>query len=239
MIDSLENKKILVVEDDDSFNLWISIVLKRIGILEYKRVKTVESALQLLDSELPDLIISDVFLEGKLTGVDLLKRSYRHSIPTIVITSSKSIDLYREVQQIEKVIYLEKPFQPLTLISSIERLILEGHSEANAEKLKSPAIFVKLANNKNTKVYFSDIVYLESDGNYTYMYTMDKKIALKKSMSKVLGELDDNFIQCHRTFCVNKSYIASWSTKEVKVLNSDIPIGRSFLKLFERELKNQ
>lgn len=239
MTNSLQKKKILVVEDDDSFNLWIGIVLNRLGIDEYKRVRSVEEAIQLLDIELPDLIISDIFLEGKLTGVDLLKRSFKHSIPTIVTTSSTSVELYREIQQIESVVYLVKPFQPLTLIAAIEGLMMGGLNDAKADKLKSPSIFVKLANNKNTKVYLSDIIFLESDGNYTYIHTKDKKMALKKSMAKVLNDLDESFIQCHRTFCVNKIYINSWSTKEVNVGDINIPIGRSFLKLFERELKSQ
>lgn len=239
MTDSLQKKKILVIEDDDAFNLWIGIVLKRLGIEEYKRVREVEDALKLLDNELPDLIISDIFLEGKLTGVDLLKKSYKHSIPTIITTSSTSEELYREIQQIENVIYLVKPFQPLTLIASIESLMFGGFNDAKVDKLRAPSIFVKLANNKNTKVYLSDIVFLESDGNYTYIHTKDKKMALKKSMAKVLSELDESFIQCHRTFCVNKIHINSWSTREVRVGDRDIPIGRSFLKLLERELRDQ
>ena len=230
---SLYQKKILLVEDDDIFDLWIGIVLNRLDITDYQRVKTVEEALIALENDTPDLIISDIYLEGKLTGVDFLKKIQQFSVPIIVITSSTSIELYREVQLIENVIYLVKPFQPLTLIAAIENLL---HSDKQyASKLKEPFIFIKMADNKNTKVFMSDIIYLESDRNYTYIYTIQRKFVLIKTLSKVLEELDKRFIRCHRTYAVNKQHIVSWSAIQIQLEKTIIPIGRSY----QKEIKNE
>ncbi len=93
-----------------------------------------------------------------------------------------------------------------------------------------------MSSNKHIKVYLSDLAYLQSDGNYTYLYTAERKIAQKKSLTKVLSELDNRFIRCHRTYAVNKYHVISWSSTEIKLMNNDIPLGRSYQKLFEYEM---
>ena len=236
----LNQIKILIIEDDDSFNLWISLVMTRLEITNFHQVATAEEALLYLEDQSPDLIICDIYLEGQLTGIDFLKKIQILSIPIIIMTSSTSISLYREVQMIERVVYLVKPFQPITFIAAIESVLRGVNSFSNSMKLKEPSLLVRLSNNKNTKIYFSDIIYLESDGNYTYLFTQEKKIALKKSLIRTMAELDSRFIRCHKTYGVNRSYVLSWSSMQIELRPigmPSLPIGRSYQKTFESEMK--
>ncbi|MFY7828397.1 MAG: LytR/AlgR family response regulator transcription factor [Flectobacillus sp.] len=228
----LSNKKILIIEDDEAFDMWISLVLSKLEIIDLHSVSLAEEALVYLEHNRPDLIICDIFLEGNLTGLDFLRKIQHFSIPIIVVTSSNSLSLYREVELVENVIYMVKPFQPVTFIAAIERLLLTK----NLPGLEESFIFVKTHNNKHVKLYLKDILYLESDGNYTYIYTHEKKLALLKSISKLLEELDKRFVRCHKTYAVNKQHIISRTSTQIELFNTSIPIGRSYQKDFEHEI---
>ncbi|MDI9862661.1 response regulator transcription factor [Flectobacillus roseus] len=226
----LSQKKLLVIEDDDAFDMWIGLVLTQLEIIDFHRVRLAEDALIYLENNCPDLIICDIFLEGELTGIDFLKKIQHFSIPIIVVTSSTSLLVYREVQRVENVIYMVKPFQPITFIAAIERLLLP-----NGQFFNEPFIFVRVQN-KQLKIFFKDILYLESDGNYTYIHTREKKLALLKSISKLLDELDKRFVRCHKTYAVNKQHIIAKTTTQIEIAKTYLPIGRSYQKILESEI---
>jgi two-component system, LytTR family, response regulator LytT len=235
----LTQKKILIVEDDPIYTIWLKMVLEDYGITQIVCETNVKQAIEVYQSNPPDLLICDVFLEGKLTGIDLLKQLQAYQIPIIVITNSRDKALYDNVKKVQYVNYLVKPFQPLSLISVIENVFHEIDSSKNS-KLKESYILVKNFENVNVKMYLSDIIYLESDKNYTYIYSSDKKVALKKSLVSLLPDLDNNFIRIHKSFIVNKIYVNGWNSQTVTLSNgSSITIGRTYFKDFASEMENR
>ena len=80
--------RILIVEDEpltafDNENL--------IGDAGYEVVATIDryaTAIDLLDREQVDLILSDVRLTGQRTGIDLAREAQRRSIPVLFVTGA-------------------------------------------------------------------------------------------------------------------------------------------------------
>ena len=77
---------------------------------------------------------------------------------------------------------------------------------------------------------FTDILYCESHQHYIEINTKDNKVTIKKKISDLEKELDENlFIRTHRSYIVNISY-----TKEIKknsiLLKNDIEIPVSKMK---------
>ncbi|MES2520868.1 MAG: LytTR family transcriptional regulator DNA-binding domain-containing protein [Bacteroidota bacterium] len=66
------------------------------------------------------------------------------------------------------------------------------------------------------KIPYSDILYLQSNSNYTLIHLQDGtvKISTKTLLFHVKNTLNDNFIRIHRTFCVNKSHVENYDKKE-------------------------
>lgn len=233
----LSNKKVLLAEDDPIYSIWIKMVLEEIGINNILYAVNVKKAIEEYQTNLPDLIICDIFLEGKQTGIDLIKELQSYQIPIIVMTNSIDKALYAEVKKVQHVNYLVKPFQPLSLISIIENIFNELESSKNS-KLKEPYIAIKNHENVYVKVYLNDILYLEADKNYTYLYTLGKKIALKRTLLSLISDLNTQFIRIHKSFIVNKIHVTSWNSETVTLTNqSNIPIGRKFLNDFLKEIE--
>ena len=180
-----------------------------------------------------------MFLEGKQTGIDLMRQLQSYQIPIIVITNSMDKSLYAEVKKVQHVNQLIKPFQPLSLISIIENIFHELESSKKSI-LKEPYIAIKNHKNIYVKVYLNDILYLEADKNYTYLYTLGKKNALKRTLLSLINDLNTQFIRIHKSFIVNKIHVISWSSETITLTNQlNIPIGRKFLNDFLKEIEKQ
>jgi DNA-binding LytR/AlgR family response regulator len=57
-------------------------------------------------------------------------------------------------------------------------------------------------NQQVLKIHLADIVYVEAEGNYTFIHTIQHKVyARKKPLKNLKEELDEKFIQ------INKSHL--------------------------------
>ncbi|MFK7810451.1 MAG: LytR/AlgR family response regulator transcription factor [Saprospiraceae bacterium] len=229
--------KILIIEDDMSFALELEMMLaKDYDVLPI--AKSVEKAMTIFNNEKVDLIISDVFLEGEATGVDLIKQIKTTDIPIIMMTFSKDEALYSKAKCKNLVGYLVKPFDKLTLISTMDRekkkkkkakesIDSVGASEG---QIYSDSFFIR-TNKQLVKVFVKDINWIQSDGNYCLVVTNSRKYAIKLSLTKLLKKLPaGDFIQAHKRYIVQLGAITQIDTSASKLYVEEeiIPIGRKY-----------
>ncbi len=122
-----EGAKILVVEDTEFFRTYLTDLLTEAGF----RVTTVKDgmeALERLDAERPDLVVTDLLMP-RVNGFELCQkiksRPATAALPVIMITEVYTKKHYQaEAQQEHKADdFLTKPFQPEDLLARIRRLI--------------------------------------------------------------------------------------------------------------------
>ena len=121
----------LVVEDDPDGNELITTILERYGA-RVTSVGTAADALDALDAEPPDILVSDIGLPD-LDGIELIKmvrtRPYAQTMPAIALTA------YASRQDAAKAIaagfdaHVAKPVQPGTLGTTVARLIASGRGK--------------------------------------------------------------------------------------------------------------
>jgi signal transduction histidine kinase/DNA-binding response OmpR family regulator len=124
----------LVVEDDPDGNELITTILERYGA-RVTSVGTATAALDALDAERPDILVSDIGLPDH-DGIELIKmvrtRVFAKSMPAIALTA------YASRQDAAKAIaagfdaHVAKPVQPATLGTTVARLIANGRAKATA-----------------------------------------------------------------------------------------------------------
>jgi len=117
--------RILIVEDDNANRAGLVQLLRGAGY-EAISAATFEQGRQLLIAENPDLLITDLRLEG-FNGLQLIITQL-HPVPAIVITGFVDRTLETEAKRLGAD-YLVKPFSPLALLTLI------------AEKLKPKMMF--------------------------------------------------------------------------------------------------
>jgi len=116
---------VLVVDDEPNVGAGLRRVLSQAGYLVHV-VCDGRSALTLLESESPDLVILDLLMPG-LGGVETCKAIRkipgRENTPVLVLTGSQDQDLFGEVLSSGADDYLRKPVQTEELLLRVGSLI--------------------------------------------------------------------------------------------------------------------
>ena len=105
-------RRVLVVDDEENIRLVLKTLLKRHGY-EVETADGGESALALVDSFGPDVILTDVRMP-KMGGLDLLAtlKAKQNPATVIVMSAYGSVDLALEAMKAGAYDYVGKPFKP-------------------------------------------------------------------------------------------------------------------------------
>ncbi|MEQ9265537.1 MAG: LytTR family DNA-binding domain-containing protein [Balneolaceae bacterium] len=186
-------------------------------------------AFQALRNTKVDILFLDIQMP-KLTGIEFL-RTLKNP-PKVIFTTA-----YREYAlegfELDVIDYLLKPISFDRFLKAVDKIFdslsPRSHLPApNEIKDEQCHIFV-ISDKRNVKVCLNDIVYIESKRDYILIKTKDKEVETYQTISYMEEHLpDNNFLRVHRSFIINMSLIDSWSNNEVELLDSKIPIGRTF-----------
>src|SRR6266571_4049625 len=125
--------KVLVVDDEVTMVQMVSEMLRAEGH-EVIPCTNGNSALEAIESQAPELVVTDLNLEKSRTqGLDILQKARTLSPPAIVIviTAFGSIETAVEAMKKGAYDYLEKPFKLEELKHCVERAL--SYSEAVSE----------------------------------------------------------------------------------------------------------
>lgn len=130
--------RILVVEDEPSIQELISVTLTRTGH-DPLRAPDAETALRLLQAELPDLVLLDWMLPGQ-SGIDLARRlrsdERTRGVPIIMLTARG--DEQSKVTGLETGAddYVTKPFSPRELAARIKAVLRRQKPQATEDPVE-------------------------------------------------------------------------------------------------------
>ncbi|WP_167606894.1 LytR/AlgR family response regulator transcription factor [Maribellus sediminis] len=190
-------------------------------------------ALQELRNNSIDLMFMDIQMP-QITGIEFLKTL--KNPPKVILTTA-----YRQYAidgfELDVVDYLLKPitferflkavnkYYELSTDESMSNGSVVMHNHSNGEEA---FIYVK-ENKKVLKVHLNDILYLEGLSEYVQIYTENKKIVTKNSMTNMASKLPDTeFMRIHKSYIVSMSKIQAFTTSSVEIPGKQLPIGRSY-----------
>lgn len=232
--------KILIVEDEALYADQLEMLCEQ---LEYEVVATCEDAFSALDAfhhHQPDLLLSDINLVGKTDGIQLAERlnKYRR-IPTIFVTSLQDNETFVRAQAQLPIAFIVKPFNQLQLQRSIELAVAQlaasdqptdDFSDFTDHDLQLVDSFFIKVRNKLEKVRLEDIVYVEADGRYSMIHTIQaRKFAVRIPLGELEAKLsEDQFLRSHRSYLANVNWLESVDIGEmtIKVKNAEIPLSK-------------
>jgi DNA-binding LytR/AlgR family response regulator len=97
----------------------------------------------------------------------------------------------------------------------------------NTGESKTDYIFVR-KDRKQIKVFFDDILYIESIKDYIKIITHDDNLLIKGSLKSFIEALDDRFFRTHRSYIVNLDKITAYTKQDIEIGKLEIPIGDSY-----------
>ncbi|HZI26346.1 MAG TPA: response regulator [Chryseolinea sp.] len=194
-------------------------------------------ALELIRREKPDVVFLDIEMP-EINGFQLLEQFKEISFSVIFVTAYDEFAL--KAFRFSALDYLLKPVDTFDLVSAVSKLERQQRLDfRQLDLLKSQYVFgqfpQKLAVPYQGSIIFvelKDIVYCESDSNYTKLIlTNGKHHLLSKTLREVQEFLEGrNFLRVHRQYMVNLDHIRMYKKGEGNYLvmsNEDsIPVGR-------------
>lgn len=233
----MKKTSILIVEDEPIIAADLEDRLTDLGYQVMANVDSGEAALLKINSQVPDLILMDVNLAGKLDGIKtaLLLRE-KTNAPLIFLTSNSDEATFSRARQAQPQAFLSKPFRGRDLVHAIElaigrvssdplppSLAKEGSVQATQDRL-----FIKVKD-RLVRLMFSDILYLEADDYYCKVYTRDREYLATRTLKKISAQLpaDAPFFRCHRSYIVNLNQITEIGELYIFLDKHQVPLSRS------------
>lgn len=230
--------KCLIVDDEP---LAINVLKKHLSNFNelelWGTCQNAEEAAQLLKGSEVQLMFLDINMPGT-NGIAFIKSL--ENPPGIVLTTA-----YREYAvegfDLEVIDYLVKPIAFPRFKKTVEKassLLLQLQQKKATEKGTSPDadnfIFVK-ADKRNVKVYFSDILYIESLKDYIKINTIEECLIVHFNLTGFTNLLPkDSFLRIHRSYTISLDKIKSLEGNTIHLNEKTLPIGR----IYQKEVKN-
>lgn len=231
---------ILIVEDDFSFALELEMLVEDLGYEVAAILDNAVEALELIYNNPPDLILMDIKIKGKISGIEIAENIAHLNIPTLFITSfNQPTHAVRAKNTNSFIGYMVKPIDKKKLVSHIELAMRTiGLAKLKEDKtiisypFKENLFFKK--NGIYKKINIQDICYITADGNTTYTKTADELYSLSYPLNELEVILMPHaFMRIHRSYLVNLKKIDYLDTNQNQIIigKEQLPISRTKKRL--------
>jgi len=238
------NLKCIVIDDEPLALMQMQNYVARVPFLEL--VESFDNAVEARDflgtDNSVDLIFVDINMP-ELSGIDFVRGL--ESAPMVVFTTAYS-EYAVESFKLDAIDYLLKPFS----FESFERAAKKAQSIAqllalrdstNSDSLplgeqsaEKECISIR-ADHKTSLVRYSNIVYIESAGEYVRLHLADGghlvTLFRLKNMESALPS--ERFVRVHRSFIVNLEHVTGYTKGQVFLTGDEYaPIGENYRDSF-------
>lgn len=108
----VNNRKVLIVEDDLVLNLLYESYLERLGFDTEGELVYGKTAIEAAKNLEPDLIIMDISLDGDIDGIEAMVEIRKFSdVPVIYLTGNSDPYHVKRAKETDYIDYLTKPIQ--------------------------------------------------------------------------------------------------------------------------------
>ncbi len=114
------NKKILIVEDEFIVANDLSLMLRRAGYTVCGIADSVPEARDIISREKPDLVLLDIQLKGRLTGIDLAQELREQQIAFVFLSALSSQSVLESAKATQPYGFLVKPFREKDILVTLD-----------------------------------------------------------------------------------------------------------------------
>jgi DNA-binding NtrC family response regulator len=112
--------KILIVEDEFIVANDLRLTLQQAGYKVIGVAASHEEAVEKINKESPDLVLLDIQLQGKLTGIHLARKLKTDNVAFVYLSAYSSQKVLEEAKTTEPYGFLVKPFRENDLLATLE-----------------------------------------------------------------------------------------------------------------------
>ena len=239
------NLNCIVIDDEPLAVRQMESYISKVPFL--KRLASFDNAIDaknwLTEGNEVDIIFVDINMP-ELSGVEFVRELESYHL--VIFTTAYS-EYAVEGFKLDAIDYLLKPFS----FATFERAVNKAHSVAELLTLRNSAnseeqlpiseqssdkecISIR-ADHKTTLVRYSNIIYLESAGEYIRLHLADgTKLVTLFRMKNMESELPaERFMRVHRSYIINIEHVTGYTKSRIFLTGDDyVPIGENYKESF-------
>lgn len=194
--------------------------------------------LNFLKNNKVDVIFLDINMPV-LDGINFIKSL--ENPPLLIITSAYS-QFAIETYELDVLDYLVKPIEFPRLMKALNKISkrLDNTNSNIAEtNPESPFIFVKIDKKRMKKIFFNEILVIESLKDYLKINTLTGKYIIHSTLSDFTDLLPErNFLRIHRSYTIAIDKIDAVEGNSIEIEGLRYVIGRSYIDHVKQRILN-
>lgn len=226
--------KCYIIDDQEPACQLIEEYISKIPQLEIVGISHEPlEALNKIQQQQVDLLFLDINMPV-INGIQFLK-ALKHQ-PTTIFTTAYS-EYALQAFDLKVVDYLVKPIPFERFVIAVQRVFDNKISVIQEQTINENDIpetqfsdfsFFKTNQNKLEKINFSEVIFIESHGEYVRFHT-NKKISVSRVSLNRLEEIfpKNNFFRVHRSFIINIDKIEAIDGNLIEIETYKIPISKN------------
>ncbi|ADB36888.1 LytR/AlgR family response regulator transcription factor [Spirosoma linguale] len=192
-------------------------------------------AINFLHRQPIDLLFLDINMP-QMNGLQMLE-TLTHP-PRVILTTAHS-EFALESYNYNVVDYLLKPIEFARFLKAVDKVVVtQSDEETQPLSLLTPAgaSFVIKVDGDWVRLAYSDLLYVQSWGNYVKLFTTNQIYVTALTMTELEQRLPaEQFIRIHKSYLVALHSIKRLSGNEVFISETSLPIGSTYRReLVER-----
>lgn len=210
---------VIIIEDEYPARLRLENMLgqHKENIKLIGQADTGKAAIEMTNLLRPDVLFLDIHLPDMI-GFEVLQKLDYH--PMVIFTTAYA-EYAVQAFEVFSVDYLVKPFDDLRFKKAIDKISQFQHVVPVPDYAKMATLFFEAqrkpkqtslavkSGNKILLIDYEDITHLKADDKYVTVSTATNKTYLcEKSLGTLEESLPDQFIRVHRSYIINKTWIA-------------------------------
>ncbi len=231
----------LIIDDEP---LAINVIKNYLEPIEnFEVVNTFSNpieGLNYLKNNKVDVVFLDINMPV-LDGINFIKSL--DNAPILIITSAYS-QFAIETYELDVLDYLVKPIEFPRLMKTLNKISKRlnnttGNNLQENSNSESPFIFVKIDKKRMKKIFFNEILVIESLKDYLKINTLTGKYIIHSTLSDFTDLLPErNFLRIHRSYTIAIDKIDAVEGNSIEIEGLRYVIGRSYIDHVKQRILN-
>ena len=169
-----------------------------------------------------DIFFSDIEIDknSHVSGIDICKELRNAGYTGLIIFLTAFKEYVFDGYDVQAFNYLIKPINQTSIDNCMNKYIT----------LYSNDFYYHHKGNEIIQIPYYEIIYIEKNGHYTFLHTLDKIFVERISLNEMVNRLPGNFIRAHKSYIVNVHKIKNLMLNQLTLCNNEIiKVGRNFL----------
>lgn len=228
--------KFLIVEDDAVAKMTLQSFLQNFG---YEKAFTADNAMdayEIVKKNHIDLILMDIFIRGKMNGIELAHEINKITdVPIIYTTASTDSKTFDQAKETEPYAFITKPYDDRLLKNTIE-MALNKHKTNRYHKI-----------DRNFEIKnFKDEVMDHLDVGVAVINTMGSVTYINEKAAQIFGYSKEEVINFHYTKFYADNFIptaekifSEFFEKQQHFIQLEVPVKRKNGTMFKVDIRSK